>query len=213
MNSLPVTFKILVIEDNENLCEYLTTTLEARKHTVKCIKNGTEALRFLEKIDRDSFDIILLDLELPGANGWVILAKIRSTSAISNYPVIIFTGMDDDATEVQALYDGADDFVPKPCSINVLLARINSVMRNKPRKPIIGSTITCDIKDLNSLTSREREILLFIAQGLTNKEIAKETFITEQTVMIHVKNILKKLKVDNRMQATLLAIKLGLVQI
>lgn len=211
MNTDNLRFKILLVEDDKQISSFLKDMFETRNHSITVINHGLEALKYLENLSKDTHDIILLDLNLPGANGWEILARIRSLPTIASIPVIMLTGADDDSTEARALYDGADDFIPKPCSSKVLLARIETNIRKKASMPALQFEFQYSEKGVGDLSEREKEILGFIVKGLSNKDIAEKAFISEQTVMNHVKSILKKLQVDSRIQAAIVALKFNLV--
>ena len=138
MSSTTSTHKILLIEDDENISGPLTWALESRDYKVTHISKGNDALSYLEQLEKDRFNLVLLDLMLPGANGWEILIKIRSQPNTSNWPVIMLSAIDDEHSQTRALYDGADDYVTKPFSMNILLARIEANLRKKNKLYIAG---------------------------------------------------------------------------
>lgn len=206
-----VSYNILMIEDEEEVSSLVESSLEVRGHKVKVINDGKQAIEYIEKVEPKSYDVILLDLNLPGANGWQILAKIRSVENTSKIPVIMLTGVDDDSTESRALLDGADDYVNKPCTMKVLSARIEANVRKKTSEKTIDFDLPYSHGDFDPLSEREKEILAFVVQGYTNKEIAEKAFISEMTVINHVRNIFAKLKVNNRLQAAVIALKHNLI--
>lgn len=205
------TYNILMIEDQEEVSSLVKSSLEVRGHTVSVIEDGKQALNHVEKVQPGDYDVILLDLNLPGANGWQILAKIRSLPNTSKVPVIMLTGVDDDSSESRALLDGADDYVVKPCTMKVLSARIEANVRKKTSQTTIDFDLPYSHGDFEELSDREKEILAFVVQGYTNKEIAEKAFISEMTVINHVRNIFVKLKVNNRLQAAVIALKFNLI--
>lgn len=205
------TYNILLIEDDPNIASHLKSAFEVRNHKLRVINDGSVALVELEKLEKNSFHAVLLDLMLPGANGWEILAKIRSLPNTQNTPVIMLTGIDDSSSEARALYDGADDYVTKPFTFKVLIARIEANVRKRKETPIDTLELPFEKDDIEPLSERETEILSYIVKGFSSKEIGETLYISENTVMNHVKKILKKLKVENRMQAAILALKNNLV--
>ncbi|MEW5820825.1 MAG: response regulator transcription factor [Cyanobacteriota bacterium] len=211
MNDQNLSYKILLIEDDKEAANYLKSSLEIRGHSTTVLNHGGQALNYIEKVKKDDFDVVLLDLNLPGATGWEILAKIRSLNDTSRLPIIMLTGVDDNTTEARALYDGADDYVIKPCSLKVLLARIESNLRKRQTTSLADIDLPFTNGDFDEISEREKEILSYMVKGYSNKDIAKMTFISEKTVMNHVRNILTKLKVENRMQASIVALKYGLI--
>jgi len=204
------TKKILLIEDDQNISGPLKWALESRNYQVDVINNGVEAINYIQRAKKESCNLVLVDLMLPGANGWEVLIKIKSSKNTIDWPVIMLTAIDDEASETRALYDGADDYITKPFSMNVLIARIEANLR----KTDVTSKITIDDHFVNGeiedLTKREREILSYIVKGYSNKEIAQMAFINEITVGNHIRHIFQKLKVNSRTQAALLALKYNL---
>ncbi|MEW5819683.1 MAG: response regulator transcription factor [Cyanobacteriota bacterium] len=207
----PDTYKILLIEDDSSISFIVKSSLEARNHQVTLIENGLEALNFIDQLKEDSFDVILLDINLPDANGWQILAKIRALHVTSYYTVIMLTGINDDLTESRALLEGADDYIVKPCTMSVLLAHIEANLRKKST----GNTVKIELPFSNDkfepLSDREAEILRLVVQGYSNKEIGEMTFISESTVVNHVRSIFKKLHLTSRIQVAVAAIKYNLI--
>lgn len=205
-------YKILLIEDDKSISSVVKSSLEARNHSVTVIEHGGEALRKIEKLSRDAFDVILLDINLPGANGWQILAKIRALPETSDYTIIMLTGMDDEPTETKALLDGADDYVVKPCTMSILLARIEANLRKKG-----SGTLKIDLPfsdgKFEPLSDREIEVLTFLVQGYSNKDMADKMILSELTVINHIRNIYKKLNVSSRIQAAVMAIKYNIINL
>jgi DNA-binding NarL/FixJ family response regulator len=122
----------------------------------------------------------------------------------------MLTAVDDEATECTALFDGADDFVNKPFSMKVLVARIELALSKK--KSSVNYELHFTDGEFEELTSREKAILGFITKGYTNKEIAGLACISEVTVGNHIQNIYQKLSVNNRTQAAIVALKYHLVE-
>jgi DNA-binding NarL/FixJ family response regulator len=204
--------KILIIEDNKKVSSLLKTSLEARSFEITIIDDGIRAIKTLETLKKDSYDLVLLDIHLPGATGWEILAKIRSLPETESYPVIILTALDDDSSEARALYDGADDYVTKPFSMKVLLARIEANIRKQDSASTVKIELPYTDGKFEELSARELEILKYIVKGYGTKEIAEKAFISDKTVINHIKSIIKKLKVENRLQAAIMALKYNLVE-
>lgn len=206
------SYNILMIEDDLKIVSMVKDSLEARSHKVTVISNGKQALRLIDKVNRDSFDVVLLDINLPDANGFQILAKIRSLPATENYIVIMLTAIDDDLTESRALLDGADDYIVKPCTIRILLAHIEANIRKKAGTSFNKLELPFSDGNFEELTPREVEILELLVKGYSNKEIANITVLSELTVGNHVRNIFKKLNVNSRIQAAVMALKYNLIQ-
>lgn len=203
--------KILLIEDDDNISGPLKWALESRNYSVRVISNGSDAINMIQGLSNESYDLVLLDLMLPGANGWEILIKLRSLQSTSNWPVIMLTAIDDETSETRALFDGADDYVTKPFSMNVLLARIEANIRKKAVDALQNLNLHFVEGEIEELSKREKEILGYIVEGYSNKEIAQLALINEITVGNHISRIFNKLKVNSRTQAAVLALKFNLV--
>ena len=119
--------KVLIVEDENNIAELLHLYLEKEGFTVKVAQRGDDALTEFRRLPPDW---MLLDLMLPGVDGWQVLKTIRKTSTI---PVIMLTAKDETFDKVLGLELGADDYLPKPFHMAELVARVKSVLRRKHR--------------------------------------------------------------------------------
>jgi len=116
--------KILVVEDEGNLAQGLQFNLQAEGHAVSLAGDGESAL---DSLQGESFDAVILDVMLPGRNGFEIAAKLR---AEGNYvPILMLTARGRPEDIVQGFAAGADDYLPKPFDLNVLLARLSALLR------------------------------------------------------------------------------------
>lgn len=202
--------KILLVDDNP---KFLEDVLPFYGYEVKCAHNGVECLEILNS--DELFDLVLLDIMMPKMDGWETLKNIRKTPICKDIPVIMLTAVNEDQKMVTGLRIGADDYIVKPFVLPNLLARIEAVLRrsrttqNKSQK----SNVTINqINQFNSLTRREKDVLLLVTQGENNKSIAEKLVVSEITVKSHLNNIFKKLNVSNRTQAVLLAMQMNLVE-
>jgi DNA-binding NarL/FixJ family response regulator len=200
---------ILVIEDDTAISSAIKNVLEARNFSVKVINNGRTALNYLESLSKESYQLVLLDIMLPEVKGWEILIKIRSLPATSHYPVIMLTAIDDEISESRAIYDGADDYIKKPFSFKVLLARIEAILRKKTSSYLDFELPFTD-GNFKEVTEREKEIIGYIVKGYNNREIADFLCISENTVGNHISNIFLKLGVKSRTQLAIVALKYSL---
>ena len=202
--------KILLVDDNP---KFLEDVLPFYGYEVKCAHNGVECLEIINS--DELFDLVLLDIMMPKMDGWETLKNIRKTPICKDIPVIMLTAVNEDQKMVTGLKIGADDYIVKPFVLPNLLARIEAVLRrsrtiqNKSQK----SNVTINqINQFNSLTRREKDVLLLVTQGENNKSIAEKLVVSEITVKSHLNNIFKKLNVSNRTQAVLLAMQMNLVE-
>ena len=194
--------KVLVIDDNPNPTSDMLQ-MDGFDVTVK--NDGKLGLDELES-NPDKYDIILLDVMMPVMDGWSVLKQIRNNPVFKFMPVIMLTAIDDDCKQVSGLKQGADDYIVKPFVFPNLLARIEALLRRSNW----NKNAATNVKLINSLTAREKEILSLVSKGESNIQIADKLFIREITVKTHLNNIYRKIGVDNRVQATILAIKAGI---
>lgn len=201
---------ILVIDDNPKL---INDALPMYGYHVNCACNGAEGLEFLEK-NYQNTDLVLLDVMMPVMDGWETLRRIRENKEFSTIPVIMLTAVDEDYKQISGLKIGADDYIVKPYVLPNLLARIEALIRrsnwNKERenKKNLNSK---SAENIGKLTQRELEILKMVSKGESNADIAGKLFVKEVTVKTHLNSIYKKLNVENRVQAVLLAIETQIV--
>ncbi|MHC9532971.1 winged helix-turn-helix domain-containing protein [Dellaglioa sp. BT-FLS60] len=132
--------KLLMVEDNKAVSEMMSMFFQKEKWDVQYAYDGNDAVAMFNE-DPDSWDIITLDLNLPGMDGMQVSATIRKVSA--NVPIIILTARDTESDQVLGLEMGADDYVTKPFSPITLIARIKALHR-RAEKPSVG---TDDEKD------------------------------------------------------------------
>jgi DNA-binding NarL/FixJ family response regulator len=171
----------------------------------------------LREVTSDAaFDLIVLDLNLPGVVGFSCLQQVRETAPLT--PILIVSAVDDPGVMSDVIRAGATGYVPKSAQRQILVDAIQAVLGGGTYLPLEGMIALRDSPSpqadraepstRNSLTSRQRRVLTLLAHGKSNKQIAGELDISEITVKAHVSSILKKLGVNNRVQAALEARKL-----
>ena len=122
--------RVLVVEDNQNLAEGLRTNLEFEGHQVELVRDGTGGLI---RARTRSHDLIVLDLMLPGLDGFRVLEGLRAEGVAA--PVLLLTARGDEADKVRGLRGGADDYVTKPFALRELLARVEALLRRARAVP------------------------------------------------------------------------------
>jgi len=161
-----------------------------------------------------AFDLIVLDLALPDATGLSCLRQVREAAPLT--PVIVVSGNEDPATMSEAVLAGAAGYVPKAAPRQVLVDALRAVMGGGTYLPAAAVVALRATRaraapaqsSAGELTARQQRVLRLLAQGFSNKRIARELEISEITVKAHVSLILKKLQVSNRVQAAIEARRL-----
>ncbi len=158
--------KILIVEDEKDVQELLRYNLTKNGYQVEKASNGEEGL---EKARRISPDLILLDLMLPGLDGLEICRGIKNDSKTGHIPIIMLTAKGEEADVVTGLEMGADDYVTKPFSPRVLMARVKAILR-RPRREADMKTEVIRIHDLEIDPGRHRVLVAGKAVELTSTE-------------------------------------------
>ena len=124
--------KILVVDDEEDILELLRFNLDKEGYQVACSATGEDALA---KARRESFDLIILDLMLPGIDGLEVTRKLKDEADTRRLPIVMLTAKGEESDVVAGLELGADDYITKPFSPRILLARVRAVLRRKSLEP------------------------------------------------------------------------------
>jgi len=218
--------QILVIEDEEAIREGLIDVLVFHGYKVDSAATGPEGL---EKAQTGKFDLILLDIMLPGMDGYEICDRIRSEDR--DQPIIMLTAKTSDEEIIQGLKLGADDYVPKPFSIQQLVLRIEAVLRRtqagqEQARTIDLGTLKIDIVNLSgrngseeiTFTRREIELLSYLAQNsdrpISREELllkvwgyARNLDIETRTVDIHIAKLRRKIETDSKEPRNLITVR------
>ncbi|WP_276352998.1 response regulator transcription factor [Cohnella caldifontis] len=210
--------RILLADDHPMFCEGLVATLQSVEEleVVGIASNGEEAVRLAEALQPD---IVLMDVSMPGLNGIEATRVINRVSP--HIGVLMLTMFDDDSSVFSAMRAGARGYLLKGAQKNEIIRAINAVGGGEAifsptiaRKmmyyfdSIVGKT--ADHALFPQLTDREREVLSWITQGLSNAEISRKLGLTLKTIRNHVSNILNKLQAVDRTQAILIAREAGM---
>ncbi len=129
--AIPIDAKVLLVDDEDQLRRVMRDLLERDGYQVTEARDGVEAL---DQIDRHAPDIIVLDLNLPGLDGYGVLSHLRSRPATANIPVVVLTAQGDEDNEVRVFEMGADDFLSKPFRARALSVRLRAVLGRKSRQ-------------------------------------------------------------------------------
>jgi DNA-binding NarL/FixJ family response regulator len=210
--------KVLIVDDHPVFRDGLRRCLEARKslRVVAAVGGGEEMWKALRVHARP--DIVLMDIEMPGDGGIELTRVVREK--FPDIRVVILTAFSDSDRVFSALKAGAVGYLLKNVTPDEIRATVERAAAGEPMLSgeLAGRVLrefereraeARDRAQLAALTSREEEILKLLATGDSNREIAQRLFISEQTVKNHVASIFRKLEVNDRTKAALLAVKLG----
>ena len=207
--------RIIVADDHSLFRDGLVSLLEAAGHEVVGQAGDGEAA--VEAVHRLRPELLLLDISMPGLNGLQALRKVRSQHP--EVAVVMLTVSDDDASLFEALRGGAQGYLLKSLDAAEFLAMIDGIARGEAAlsrktaaRVIDGLAHPEETAGAHArLTERELELLGYVARGLSNKAIAREMSISENTVKYYMKNVLQKLGAQNRTEAVAYALQTGLV--
>ncbi len=207
--------KILLIDDDIDLCRLLRNNLEREGYFVRTCHDGVTGL---EEAQGTDFELVILDIMLPGKNGYEILEKIRQKSFV---PVFMLTAKDSEGDKVSGLRMGADDYLTKPFANSEFLARVSSLLR---RYTVFNTAYSSDKQitvgrmsinkserevrkedSLLALTAKEFDLLLFFVENpgrvFTKRQIyhavwKDEYAFDDNNIMVHIRRLRKKIE-DN----------------
>jgi two-component system NarL family response regulator len=170
--------------------------------------NGSQALEMCERLQPD---LLLMDLNLPDCDGIQALGRIRAQHPGAK--VIILSGHDGEEDADRSMRAGANAYMPKNAPLDDLMTCIHTVLQGRKfMMPELALKLASRIHG-NQLTPRERDILVHLASGMSNKVIARAAGIGVGTVKFHVKSIMSKLNVCTRTEAAMVAARRGLVHL
>ncbi|MDP2870144.1 response regulator transcription factor [Methyloversatilis sp.] len=188
---------ILVIDDHALVREGLAQTLSRLGGALSVIE-ATGAAHALTLIDeRDDIDLVITDLIMPGMNGFSLLATLRERDP--SLPVLVVSALCDRPTVSRAMRQGASGFVSKGDSGAQLVAAVREVLDGNLYTPPARTKVV-DAPATNGLTRAQQRVLLLLAEGCSNREIAESLGLAEGTVKVHVSRILSAYKVGSRSQ-------------
>jgi DNA-binding NarL/FixJ family response regulator len=215
--------RVLIVDDHALFRRGLQMVLrqEADIDVVGEAADGHEAV---EKAQELMPDVVLMDVRMPGQSGIKATEQIRDN--IPHAKILMLTISDEEADLYDAIKAGASGYLLKEISIDEVADAVRSVWAGQSRiSPSMASKLLTEFAAMSRraeerqqlpaprLTDREMEVLRLVAQGMNNRDIAKELFISENTVKNHIRNILEKLHLHSRMEAVVYAVREKLLEI
>ena len=212
----PTPIRVLIVDDHEIVRQGIRAILEESEDIV-VVSEASDGLAAIQQVKHTNPDVILMDLIMPNMDG--VEAIIRITNQQPEVRILVITTYSGDDMVFPAIKAGADGYLLKDAGAGQLVQAIRQVHSGEPSlNPDIARKLMQEIsqpKPANPtpdpLTPREEEVLGLLARGMENHEIADQLVIAEVTVRSHTSRILDKLHLANRVQATLYAIREGLV--
>ncbi|WP_019029307.1 response regulator transcription factor [Colwellia piezophila] len=206
--------KIIIADDHPLFRQALLGTLKSKLTQTSWLEAQTIAELEQQLTDNNDSDLLLLDLNIPGAHGFNTLIHVRNH--FPQIPVVIVSAHEDHDTISKAMEYGAAGFVPKSTPVDDIYSAIVSVLSGNLWLPASFEHRTNDNSKSNiaervaSLTQQQYRILMMFAQGMLNKQIAYDLNVSEATIKAHATAIFRKLDVRNRTQAVITIAKLDL---
>ena len=207
------TFQILVVDDEEDLCEILKFNLENEDYVVDTANSAEEALR----MDLSKYDLLLLDVMMGEISGFKMARMLKQDPKTAQIPIIFITAQDTENDTVTGFNLGADDYISKPFSLREVAARVKAVLRrtnmgefDQPVEQLTYKTLTLDIVKKKvlidgeevPLTKKEFEILklllqnkgrVFSREDILNKVWSDEVYVLDRTIDVNITRLRKKI--------------------
>ncbi len=211
--------RLLVVDDHALVREGIMKLLSGQQEfdVVGEASSGFEAVK---KASELGADVVLMDLYMPALDGIATTRLIKRE--LPNVEVVILTASSDEEDLFEAIQAGARGYVLKDTNFSVLVEQLKQVIAggvgmtdDLTAKLVTGLArrtaqgVAASVPEREELTSREKDVLALIARGATNKEIASELFISENTVRAHVRTLMQKLRLENRTQLAVYGVREG----
>ncbi|GFH89574.1 response regulator [Thomasclavelia cocleata] len=213
-----MSIKVMIADDHVLMREGVKQLLEY-DGSIKVISEAADGVECLKILETVTPDILLLDINMPNKNGIEVLEDIKNKNI--DIKILILTVHNEIEYLLRAVDIGVDGYILKDSESAELKKAINYIYNGEnyiqpSLIPVLNSRLVnrnLDKEKIDSLTKRELEVLIQVAYGMFNKEIANILDISERTVKNHISNIFKKIDVNDRTQAAIFAIKNNLVQL
>lgn len=213
----PAGARVLVVEDDAHIRDLVVLHLQLEGLTAVAAGDGAEGLQLAKA---DPFDLLILDIMLPGLDGVTVCRAVRRESLNGDVPILMLTARREEADKVLGLESGADDYLTKPFGIREFVARVRALLRRRPSRAAAGHAAVISAGDLTvdparrharmgdreiELTAHEFDLLYLLAsnrgivfsrEALMQKVWGDDTHITERSVDTLVKRVRRKIEDD-----------------
>jgi DNA-binding NarL/FixJ family response regulator len=217
--------RVLIVDDHPVVREGLRTMLMTDQ-TIEVVGESCDGAEAVTMVAEKEPSVVLMDIRMPNMDGVEAIRRIKDKRPAT--AVIVLTMYDSDAYVIDAVRAGASGYLLKDASRELLLHTIRSVssgatlIKTNLLSEAISSLVqsqkvhketgVCSTEGVEQLTPREREVMKLVAVGYTNKDIAKELSVAEDTVKKHMQNILSKLHASSRIRAVIEATRAGIIK-
>jgi len=203
--------KILLADDHKLVRAGLVLVLKQMDHSVDILEAGSGREAIEIAAENGDLDLVLMDLDLPEGNGLEAMGAIKSENPA--LPVVILSALEDQSMVSRAMKLGARGFIPKSASGEVMVNSLRLVLSGGVCLPPGYSEAQHGDVDSQtpSLTQRQMEVLRLMAKGSSNKVIARDLDISENTVRVHISAVISALDATNRTEAAYSAMRLGII--
>jgi len=200
----------LIVDDHEVVREGLRLSLSRAPH-IRVVGEAATGDQAIELAERRRPKVVLMDVRMPGMDGLEATKILHAR--LPDIAVLIFTAYSERALLSKGLESGAKGYVLKEAPHETLVRAINKVAAGDPYVDPALMPAFLPAKDRDDiLTSREREILQLLAEGMSNADVAAQLVISQETVKSHVRHILAKLEADTRTQAVAIALRESIIE-
>src|ERR1700751_3275579 len=206
--SVTNVLSVLIADDHPVVREGLAAIFKTQKD-IKVVAEATNGEEALELCDRHSPDVLLLDLRMPKKDGLQVITELAARP--SKPRIIVMTTYESEEDIRRALKAGAKGYLVKGAPPQQIRESVRRVAAGESLLPAAIASKLAESMAHPELSDRERQVLQYIANGRSNKEIGQVLYISENTVKAHVKAILTKLDAMGRTEAIAIAIKRGLI--
>jgi DNA-binding NarL/FixJ family response regulator len=214
--------RVLVVDDHEVFRLGLERAL-AKEPGIEIVGEAGDGEAALERVAALRPDVVLMDVRMPVTDGIEATRRIRESDP--DVRVLVLAGSHTDADVFAAVRAGAHGYLLKEATVEEVAGAVRDVARGLgPLSPLVGAKLLAEFNSLSRrvaehegqvprLTARELDVLRLVARGMANREVAETLVISENTVRNHVRSILEKLRVRSRVEAAMVAVRDGLVEI
>jgi two-component system NarL family response regulator len=215
--------RVLIVDDHALFRRGLQMVLK-QESDLDVVGEAGDGMEAVEKAQELMPDVVLMDVRMPGQSGIKATEQIREL--LPHVKILMLTISDEEADLYDAIKAGASGYLLKEISIDDVAEAVRSVWNGQSRiSPSMASKLLTEFAAMSKraderqqlpaprLTEREMDVLKLVAQGLNNRDIARDLFISENTVKNHIRNILEKLHLHSRMEAVVYAVREKLLEI